>query len=796
MENTIVKGGVPQPCPKNEFTRVINEPRVKSICDKIKDLTENGTLFHDELVELKKQLPAFCFVATYEGKIRNNENAKPSGLAMLDIDHVSDPVAKWNEISEKAIQNGCYLAHITPSGHGLRIVYQRQMHMSLANSMALMAKELGFESFDKGINDAARVSYAVPEDYILYMDEKNLFEGVVYEDDAFEEIPTEKPTEVVSDNASKENDATEAKSEVTYPTSYKGHAHEDIITQMLEAQGFELVDCKPVVGQRHNALKFLCPKLRHICDFDYNFMMSVIPDWGLPKKEVEDLVKASLAYDKGKNAVPRVLENAITHLEYEKIKASQDIDFDEEDQSLPLPAKMPKVIGRILKAFPTSYQPAVLTGIMPVLGTLATRIRSTYNNEEQTPTFLSCITGPQASGKGSIKRVCDFLAQRLYKLDEIEEEKMRRYQEEKEKAKNKKEQPEDPKPCLRMLPEKVSNTSLSLMLDNARGQHVFISTPEIDSLAKNQKAVWSALDDVLRKSFDSDRIGQYYLGSYKSRAKAMVNVMMTGTPHAMRSFFTNVEGGLTSRYAFAQVPSTYGKTDRIMKPYSAADEKYIQEAMLLLMKEGSSEEYVKECGGKFVPATKTQLVEGSEFDIIEVIDTEKVPSVYYKLPKLEKAMQEWQEERALECRKKYDEAKDTFRRRAAVHGFRCGMIFYCLEGHRMNNEVIAAAKYCADLMLDQQMVLFGKPLVTANEKERENNMASSSKSSDYKGYIYDKMPSEISKGILAQVCIQHGESANSNTLRSDIARWVKFGMLTKVGKDRWVKPSAKGKASA
>ena len=779
QEKILCAQNAPKPCTKDDFYRVINDPQVKSICNKIQELKKADQLSHEALTDLKKQLPGFCYAATFGGKSRCSANAVPSGLAMLDIDHVNDPIGTWRMISNSAIKNGCVLAHVTPSGEGLRIVYERPEDLTIEESMLRMAKELGIEKIDTSVKDLSRVSFAVPQDYVLHIDEENLFESK----------PFVEP--VAAENTAAEPVETTVNELRIYPTTYKGIAYADIIGYMLEEQGYSLVDGMPQVGERHNALKFICPKLRHICDFDYNFMMSVLPDWGLPKKEVEDLVKAAINYDKGKNAMPRVLTNAITHLEYEQTKSVAEIDFDDDDQSLPMPAKMPKMINRILKVFPANYRPAALAAIMPVLGTLATRVRSKYINELQTPTFLSCIVGPQASGKGSIKKVCDFLAHRLQLMDQIEEEKMRIYEEEKERAKNKREQPIDPKPCIRMVPERTSNTALSLILDNAKGQHVIFVTPEIDSIAKNQKAAWSSLDDILRKSYDADQIGQFYLTSHKGRPKALINLMMTGTPHAMRNFFQKVEEGLVSRVSFAQMPSTYGRTDQILKPYTENDEKIIKEAMRELMREGVNEEFAKACGGEYQPQMKPQLIkdENGEDDIIDIPDTDKVGTVFYSLPRLENAMKQWQEERAMECRKQYNNAKDTFRRRAAIHGYRAGMIFYCLEGHKVTDEVIAAAKYCADLMLDQQLTFFGKPLDEANEKERQKTLECSTKAHGYKQLLYDAVPNELTMETLANVCRMRGESTKDSTLRSYINRWTKFNMLVKVDKHRWAKPA-------
>ncbi len=393
--------------------------------------------------------------------------------------------------------------------------------------------------------------------------------------------------------------------EGVYPTSHHGIPYTDIIIKLLENDGFQLVDGRPEVGDRHNALKTLLPSLRHICDFDAAFMKAVLPNWGLPESEVQVLIISNVNYQKGKSNFPLKLKRVIGVLEMEQAK-QQQLDNEEEvdDDNVVLPCKMPVSISRILDAYPAEYKPAALVAMMPALGTLATRVRSPYIDDVlHSMTFFSCITSPQAGGKSGVKRLVDMLLSKVKDYDTIEMEKQRKYEEERGKAKNSEHQPEDPHACIRCIPEKTSNTSLSMLLDNARGQHLIQVTPEIDSMAKCNKNTWSSMDDILRKAYDNDAIGQYYMSdnSHKSNAAAFINVMMTGTPSAMYNYLNNVEGGLVSRFCFATLPDSYGRVVEAMGNFSDETRELIMRDVELLMREGESEEYAKAFKLKQIP---------------------------------------------------------------------------------------------------------------------------------------------------------------------------------------------------
>ena len=86
--------------------------------------------------------------------------------------------------------------------------------------------------------------------------------------------------------------------------------------------------------------------------------------------------------------------------------------------------KLPKLLRILCRRLPSSYRPAMVIASLPVLGTLATKIRFEYlDMQEQSLSFFSCITAPAASGKSFIRRPIDLLLTPINEQDKIEREK-------------------------------------------------------------------------------------------------------------------------------------------------------------------------------------------------------------------------------------------------------------------------------------------------------------------------------------------------------------------------------------
>ena len=164
---------------------------------------------------LKRKLPAFIFQATFDETVSKKGNkgtwrcqagSRLNGLCVMDVDHVgSRPTPgpslnggecivkenmgmaprelyeKWRreipELFNPSIQGGAgggsiLLVYITPSGHGLKIVFKARLDWgNLIDNQHAMAKVLGVE-VDESCKDASRMSFICKESDILYLNEE------------------------------------------------------------------------------------------------------------------------------------------------------------------------------------------------------------------------------------------------------------------------------------------------------------------------------------------------------------------------------------------------------------------------------------------------------------------------------------------------------------------------------------------------------------------------------------------------------------------------------------------------
>ena len=174
------------PCTAEILHTVMRSTIVGMTCAEIADCHEQmlrGAMsredFETKKSELKRRLPAFCFHAHFKNGRRLNNEAVPSGLSILDIDHIPSPEVFFNEkVKDRTKELGIVLAHKTPSGEGLRLVFVIPQGIGLVEGQQWLAQQIGLSEFDEACKDLARCSFAVPEEYVLFLDEEELFKAI------------------------------------------------------------------------------------------------------------------------------------------------------------------------------------------------------------------------------------------------------------------------------------------------------------------------------------------------------------------------------------------------------------------------------------------------------------------------------------------------------------------------------------------------------------------------------------------------------------------------------------------
>ena len=517
------------------------------------------------------------------------------------------------------------------------------------------------------------------------------------------------------------------------------------------------------MGDRDTLTYQLACDLRHICGKNADWLDQVIPCYdGFTPEEKREKIKNALASEY--NGFPLRLRNVLNAIEAADNRAPTRTDDEEicdspcesaaeENLRVPAPSKLPLGLKESLVGVPEAMHMPVLCALMPLAAAYADQVEVRYcDGEMQKLGMMSIIYGEQASGKSVCKHAVNIWKRQLDEEDALARKREDEWKERKKSRKANEKAPEDPKVLIRVVPVTVSCSTLLKRLKNAQGHTLFSFGEELDTLRKtNGAGSWSSKYDIYRLAFDpiDSEWGQDYNSDQAESGVVRVayNWAMLGTSGAVRKCFKsdNVENGLSSRILLAQMPDTsFAKMPRYGRR-SMADEAKIQEAV-----------------------NRLRSISG-------FVDT----------PRLRKAIDQWAEEQRVEALKNIDHVKDTYRRRAAVIGFRCGVIYHLLETSpqlskgRESKNCIQFALMMADYCLNQQIKVFGDALQNQFVDAQQECQRYGANNS-----IFDQLPPTFTADDLA--ALKPG-NVPRNSITKIISRWRRDGWVEKTDKKRWSK---------
>ena len=391
----------------------------------------------------------------------------------------------------------------------------------------------------------------------------------------------ENPSKVqVSQNPqnSSQNKAQPASpSSASIPTSssqssndYLGIPYSEIIQKWWQMYN----DGQEPMRSNRNTLTFeLAVNLRHICGFDRNLLAQVIPCYdGFPEQEKMACINSAL--NEKITQMPKRLKDVLSAIRQEKLKlgaakggSSEGSDAlvnaldeanaqDEQFYFNALP-KLPQGVRDSVNAVGPALALPVITAICPAIGMLATGVKVAVHGKMNSLNLISYIAGDFASGKGSIDPVIDAWTSEVKEMDKMYQQQEDEWRAKKRAAKNKKEQPEEPKLPVRCLTLNNTVANLAERLANTEGKHAFSFTPEADTVAQKWKSAMSDFSVMLRQAYDGT--------SYEREARSadavnvhidrlLWNVVMCGTPDALYRVVNNYTDGFQSRIVVARTP--------------------------------------------------------------------------------------------------------------------------------------------------------------------------------------------------------------------------------------------------
>ena len=442
---------------------------------------------------------------------------------------------------------------------GYHIAFKRKPELSQEENLKWASQLLGVQ-YDKGAKDITRVFFTPPCEKLLFVD-ADLFDndGVVLRG-CGGEISSSAAQQTNTISTSQHTTST---STPQHTTSYLGIPYADIIRKWWAMYN----DSQEPVRSNRNTLTFeLAVNLRHICGFDRQLLDSIIPCYdGFP--EAEKLACIDSALSEKRTQMPKRLKDVLLALRQERITGAdvEQAETDGIDEALAqdelfyynaLP-RMPQGVKDSIDAVGPALALPVLTAICPVIGMLATGVKVDVHGKMNSLNLISYIAGDFASGKGSIDPVVEEWTQEVRAMDKMYQQQEDEWRAKKRAAKNKKEQPEEPKLPVRCLTLNNTVANLAERLANTNGQHAFSFTPEADTVAQKWRSAMSDFSVMLRQAYD----GTSYEREARSAEAVNVhidrllwNVVMCGTPDALYRVVTNYTDGFQSRIAIARTP--------------------------------------------------------------------------------------------------------------------------------------------------------------------------------------------------------------------------------------------------
>ena len=559
----------------------------------------------------------------------------------MDIDHLS--ADEVNLVAATAIDKkdelGLLMLERSARGGGLHVVFRRHPEMDQEANLRWASDLLGVE-YDAGAKDITRVFFATTSEDLLYLHE-DLFDNTecgaatgsatatkpattsstktttmttteaaataseakqrTERTDGGQTISMASETaSTASETASEttEQDAVETKTEEgktsegetgkEKPLRYKGIPYDRIIEKWWTFYN----DGEHPIRSNRNTLTFeLAVNLRHICGFDRSVLDRVIPCYD-GFAEAEKLSCIDSALGERKTQMPKRLKDVIEAVRQDMIVEGREVDsideaMEQDDlfyyNELP---QMPLGVRESINAVgPHLAMPAIFA-ITPAIGMLATGVRVDIHGKWSQLNLISYIAGDFASGKGSIDPIVAAWLAEVKMVDKGYLQAEEEWRARKRAAKNKKEQPEDPKYPVRCLTLNTTVANLADRLANTQGKHAFSFTPEADTVAQKWRTAMSDFSVMLRQAYDGtpyDREAKSAEAVNVHIDKLLWNVVMCGTPDALYRVVTNYTDGFQSRLALARTPdNTFSPLSESLYRLTEDQETKIQQVAHLL----------------------------------------------------------------------------------------------------------------------------------------------------------------------------------------------------------------------
>ena len=737
------------PATAEAFLELSGDKLTGSVCAELADLLEQqqrGELGKSDYQALKAELkrrlhfytPHAHFLMGYKSSEGEPED---SGKVVADFDgYAAGAQVYENYIKGRERELGINMFNISVSGNGFAILADIPEGLTRQQAQQWLSDLVGGIPYDKAVHELERGIYIPCRDYILYMDEELMFGDELH------------PAKLTDEELKKYQQAPAAPCNKTPQADHTQNPQEPsaralaIFEDTLQMVGLDLPTLNRE-GVRHNTLKLLLPTLCQMMTPSelLGVLAEKMPDYSR-EQDCRTLVTDFYA----KYVDPsRPMTLKQKELFLKSLKVADDTTADDtatngdKPKQQPIivdPRQLPIGLKESVKGNPDFLVMPILVGIMPLTMALASDVTVRYiDNRIHHLGSMAIIKTEQANHKAVIEYVVDAWLRNIRKEDEV----VRQREDDVKRANKLRKQSErgqaEPMEMVREVTITISCSKLLRRLKAAQGKTLYSFCPEMDTLLKSNGAgSWSAKYDVYRCSFDRSLWGQDYNGeqSESGRVPVAYNWTILSTPGQLRKCFggDNVENGLSGRVMLSEIPFD-----------------------------------------PFAPLTVYHnLTEQEQLRIDQAVEKLRSASGFYDTPRLRKAIEQWVENVRKRAAKSGDLVTANYRKRAAVLGFRCGVVFMLLAGKESKACVDFALKM-AEYTLQMQCSAFGKMYLKQRAKDRDDDDTKNTTN----GVVYDDLPQPFT---MADLRARKGAELTDAALYTIIHRWSKEGWIRKEGK--------------
>ena len=738
--------------------------------------------------DAKVSLPSICFVGRCEGT-RRASSMKPTQYVMIDIDHCKvsakefweqfKKLEKWDWICDNVL-----LVHETPS-HGIHMYFKAQPGMAdLRQQMDALNAKFDFSQwgdYDSVVHDFARISFAFLSDEILfesgmlYMEippaTEDILINTAYNPEAKDDTQAEEGTPTPKSDVPV---ITEAEAAEMDKSEWRGVELKMIIEAWVKFRG------EPGPNEIHNYYNEMVKYFRNIMGNNKKLILHLLPRFGHSAEECWSQIKSICRVNTLSSLDKEFyffLKNNGFYRSNIKTKTDEYMLSDAEPSPVDDMPTAPPVFREFLNSAPKDFRIPMVNALMPVMGTLTSYLGAVYPYDDRvhTTSFFSVIFAPPSTGKGFTGRIM-FLFDDLKMRDMVQNAREQVYLRAYNRKSANDKSPDLPHTSLRIIPAKNSEAEFLQKQQDNNGYHMFTFAAEMDSWAKGEKAAGGNKSDMIRMAWDNDEYGQQYksASTFKGIVKLYWNVLITGTQNQLERYFKDVENGLVTRCCFTEIENQEFKLAQTWRPIT----KKGMEVIRNFMARCDANTYEEPCH-----ITPDQLLGVNDDDFDKEIDwhfkfkPRQIVDMSWIMPTIDS----FQKEQCAMGMLAIDKARDAFRRRVGVRGFRLALLCTALYPN-LNKRAMETIKnfvsWWMRVDIENMLRLWGAKYNEQNE--HAPNL--------YNINVFSSLKQEFTRNELLVVMKQQGvKSRVSNVLW----QWKKAGFIEKLNQDTYKKLNKK-----